>query len=59
MFRVVVKSNLTLGLAQDLMQRLDDVLKILDQEKGHYRSLKAAVLKVKSITALSKGHAAC
>lgn len=40
MFRVVVKSNLTMYLAEDLVSKLGEVVPLLDKLKGEVRSLK-------------------
>lgn len=41
MFRIVVKSNLTLSLAQQLMRHLDEQLSDMDAMDSGYGSLKA------------------
>jgi hypothetical protein len=54
MFRIVVKSNLTMYLAQDLVSKLDEVLPLLDQnaatKPGEHRapSLRAMVYATKA-----------
>jgi hypothetical protein len=59
MFRVVVKSNLTLYLAQDLIGKLDEVLPLLDQnasqKAGEHRapSLRAMVYAAKAAGTLA------
>jgi len=40
MFRIVVKSNLTMYLAEDLVKKLDEVVPLLDKLKGEVKSLK-------------------
>ena len=69
MFRIVVKSNLTLYLAQDLTDKLDEVLPLLDQQmstkSGAHRapSLRAIVYAATAAGTLQahqhSGHAAC
>lgn len=41
MFRVVVKSNLTQGLAEDLVNKIANVLTVLDSMDGQYQSMRA------------------
>jgi hypothetical protein len=41
MFRIVVKSNLTMGLAQHLMTHLSEVLPVLDSMEAGYSSMKS------------------
>lgn len=59
MFRIVVKSNLTLYLAQDLICKLDEVLPLLDQnasqKAGEHRapSLRAMVYAAKAAGTLA------
>jgi hypothetical protein len=58
MFRIVVKSNLTMYLAQDLASKLDEVLPLLDQnavtKPGEHRapSLRAMVYATKAAALL-------
>ena len=40
MFRIVVKSNLTMGLAEDLTNKLEEVLEVLDSMDEGYMSLR-------------------
>ena len=42
MFRIVVKSNLTLGLAHQLMRHLEELLPQMDTMESGYSSLKTA-----------------
>lgn len=48
MFRIVVKSNLTLGMAQQLMGQLDEVIQVLDDMKDGYESVHRMRLKAKT-----------
>ena len=41
MFRIVVKSNLTLRLAEDLTEKLEQVLNVLDDMKGGYECMQS------------------
>jgi hypothetical protein len=61
MFRVVVKSNLTMHLAVDLVSRIKEVIQHLEITKGcyQYRSFKAVARAVIAKNILSQGHAAC
>ena len=43
MFRVVVKSNLTRSLAEDLTDKLVKVLSVLDEMDSGYESLRSKV----------------
>lgn len=52
MFRVVVKSNLTLYLMQDLVEKLMSILPFMDQLKGEYMSFKKAAKAVLAATML-------
>jgi len=45
MFRVVVKSNLTQTLAEDLVQAFKHTISMLDSMEEGYRSVKAAKSK--------------
>lgn len=62
MFRIVVKSNLTLYLAQDLACKLDEVVPLLDrnasQKEGEHRapSLRAMVYAAQAAGKLSFAH---
>jgi hypothetical protein len=56
MFRIVVKSNLTRTLAEDLVQVFKDTLVLLDELMGGYKSLKAAKSKE---THGGHGHQVC
>ena len=51
MFRVVVKSNLTMGLAEDLTSKLEEVLGVLDTMDEGYMSLRT---KAKMLRELKK-----
>ena len=46
MFRVVVKSNLTLGLAEDLTDHIAKVLVLLDSMDGKYEAMRYKHYKV-------------
>jgi hypothetical protein len=41
MFRIVVKSNLTMGLAHHLIEHLEEVLPVLDSMEAGYSSMKS------------------
>lgn len=43
MFRIVVKSNLTMGLAVDLIRHISEVLPVLD--KHGFKSIRTAKMK--------------
>lgn len=49
MFRIVVKSNLTLGLAKQLMEQLDEVIGVLDDMKDGYESVHRSRAKAKKV----------
>lgn len=49
MFRIVVKSNLTMGLAKQLMDQLDEVLFVLDGMKDGYASVHRARMGAKKV----------
>jgi hypothetical protein len=49
MFRIVVKSNLTMGLAQHLMNHLSEVLPVLDSMEAGYSSMKSTQTAVNCI----------
>ena len=61
MFRIVVKSNLTLYLAQDLVTEFDKALGLLDQLKGdRFESLRAIASFMRGPhNVKTRGHAAC
>ena len=61
MFRVVVKSNLTMYLCEDLITKLLKILPALDEMKGQFKSLKrfATVLLEKRGKLMSAKHSAC
>jgi glutamate decarboxylase len=48
MFRVVVKSNLTMSLAEDLADHIDKVIPMMDSMKDGYHSLHSETKKQKS-----------
>ena len=50
MFRIVVKSNLTLGLAQQLMRHLEEMLPQMDAMETGYSSLHSNKEKEKELT---------
>ena len=56
MFRVVVKSNLTMMLAVDLIRHINEVLPVLD--KHGFKSVKTAVLH-EDDKAMALHHKAC
>jgi len=49
MFRIVVKSNLTMGLAKQLMEQLEEVLCVLDDMKDGYESIHRSRAKAKKV----------
>jgi hypothetical protein len=67
MFRIVVKSNLTMYLAQDLASKLDEVVPLLDKQMsakaGQHRapSLRAMVHAAQAAGMMGHhaGHAVC
>jgi hypothetical protein len=50
MFRIVVKSNLTLSLAQQLMRHLEEMLPQMDAMESGYSSLHSNKEKEKALT---------
>jgi glutamate decarboxylase len=52
MFRIVVKSNLTLGMAEELMVQLDGTLNTLDEMKDGYASMHTARENAKQAKAM-------
>jgi glutamate decarboxylase len=61
MFRVVVKSNLTMNLAIDLVNCISKVMHYLEKTQGTsvYRSFKAVAQAVIAQNIIERGHAAC
>ena len=59
MFRIVVKSNLTRPLAEDLTKKLAEVLELLDKMDSGYESLRSKVhamgLQKEDVPILTKG----
>lgn len=53
MFRVVVKSNLTQGLAEDLTKKISNVLTVLDSMEGQYQSMRTKHSIAESAKAMS------
>jgi hypothetical protein len=60
MFRIVVKSNLSMGLAQNLAQKIKETLTVLDSLDDGYESVKQRILslqaKAKVLDELPKVH---
>jgi len=54
MFRVVVKSNLTRSLAEDLTAKLVQVLEVLDEMDGGYESVRSKVNGLKAAREMDK-----
>jgi glutamate decarboxylase len=49
MFRIVVKSNLTQSLAEDLVDKFDKVIKLLDTLDGGYEALRSKVAGLEAV----------
>lgn len=58
MFRVVVKSNLTSALAEDLIRALHEILSVLDELSEGYNSVKAVKARKQGEEGL-RGHPVC